>query len=127
MKQFGFVIILIFLASLFGSLLVSTGIFATEHHAHNAPCPFMQMENSLCTMDAFEHLSAWINTFTTIVIELSLEIVSIAVAILVAALFRIPHSPPQILFRQLCISALHIPRSIEQLFLRQGILHPQIW
>jgi len=62
-----FIAILIFVAYI---TLGSLGFFFmadTNHQFHNFNCPFMPGEKSLCSMNIFEHVSSWVNMFTSFV------------------------------------------------------------
>ena len=101
------------------------GLMAMPSHHHEVGCPFMPGEQVVCPMNAFDHISAWQNMFTTTLPTLVVLLLAIAFVVL------IPwenSGPPRVLVR----SHLYrrdgptLPPSLYQELFSSGILHPKI-
>ncbi len=110
-------------ATLVGYILLSVGSFLVMEQVHQhgmspmSHCPFMVGEQSLCTMDAIEHIAAWNTLTTTTFTEL------FVLTLLVFAFFFYYFHPPNLALKKSCQKLLR-ENCITKLF-SQGILHPK--
>jgi len=87
-----------------------------------APCPFMQDQEAICTMDALAHFAAWQNMFAGTLPKVFL---AGAVAFCLAAFFRLrPPSGEDRQRRALRKDSSQVPPLYQLLFSR-GILNPK--
>jgi hypothetical protein len=101
----------------------SVGIMAMSGHHHEPGCPFMPGEQAICQMDAFDHISAWQSTFTTILPT----VVSLVLLIGVVFVFWKYYSPPDLFVRHTLKREKQNPIrvSIVQELFSSGILNPR--
>ncbi len=128
MQAIGTLVFVVFLlTNVFGLLTHSVGM-EMDQRGNMLGCLFMG-ETTMCQMNAFEHLSLWQNTFTTI---LSMS-TSAALFLALAWFIFSRHGRHRLQGQILSVQPLHTLRNpdislgdyLRQAF-SQGILHPKI-
>lgn len=123
------IFILLFFGVMFGGLFhMGMGMDMTGNMTE---CPFMSKGESLCSMDAFEHLGAWQSVFTAtlsnsillLLLGTAMTVVSVAPHLLRKLLYA---DPPllTVATRERLYSFFYRP--FQELFAR-GILHPKLF
>ena len=106
--------------SIFG-LLQTAHASNNSHHMHS-DCPYMIGQQSICSMDTFDHLQAW-QAFSTVIVPV-FEILALAV-LLFATAWLWYLSPPGLGLLYTKQTYGLIPAPLYQQLFSKGILNPK--
>lgn len=120
--------VLLFIGTMFGSLFhMVTEMSPT---ASEGGCPFMASGESICSMNAFDHITAWQENFLAVTPLLLLLVSVVGAFVLVSTLPHFFLPKRRLVFFEPSYSFIqrmyNVPQRSLQIFFARGILHPKL-